>query len=101
MEAVQVVGTSGYGVSGFADGSADFVLNEGLEGRVKFVLLVDVSHDFPGASIGSVKSNGNKLGCEFLSVRVGFVVRSVIEVYRLIGRMMLQKFFVSYSCRCV
>ena len=50
------------------------------------MLPVEVSHDFPGASIGSVRSNGSKLGCEFLRDRVGFFMRFAIEEYRLIGR---------------
>ena len=49
------------------------------------MLPTEFSHDFPGASIGTVRSNGSKLGSEFLSDRVGFVVRFVIKKYRLIG----------------
>ena len=82
----EVVGTSSRGVSGFADGSADLVLSDGREIRVEFVLLVDVPHDFPGASTRSVRSNRSKLGCEFLSDCVGFVERFVIEEYWLIWR---------------
>ena len=64
----------------FVDGRTDLVLSEERGGRVAFVLLVDVSHDFPGASIGSVNCNRSKPGNEFLSDRVGFVVKPETSV---------------------